>query len=826
LQVIISNGPLTDTVKSSRDAPDAESRPGPGTAPNHRRPWIRVLLGLVLAGACLSPARAAEIDFGPIRDYRPPLRSTILADDGQVIAYIYRENRRLAPIGAIPLQLQNAFIASEDVSFRRHRGVSYRAIIRAMVANLQAGRVIQGGSTITQQLVKLLLLSPRRTFARKLREVRLAYTVEKKFGKDHILWVYLNHVYLGHGAYGVATAAENYFRKPLKKLNLAEMALLAGMTRSPGNDSPPDCLAKRVGRCQRRRGCDPHNRKWLDQTRRVCARRARRRQLVVLNRMLKAGFITAAEHRRAKATVITIWPRRNRFLTGAPYFAEYVRRYLIKKYGRDKVETGGLTVYTTVNLALTRAARRAIDLGLRAYDQRHGFRGPIPAATVAGLDKTVADTDKLPPDQLRLARVQAYDPKHKTFTVRVGKVRVAIALKNWRWARRMDRDFAPESYRQWRKKSAAILKKGDLVLVRLMKKDKHGLWQGHLSQPLTRKPKPEIHAALVSLRTGTGQIKVMIGGRSWRVTQLNRAAHPRSVRQPGSSFKPFVYATALTQGLGPTSTVVDEPVSYRHRGGSEVWAPKNYDHKFLGPITVRTALQKSRNVPAVKILNMVGPDKVIALARKFGLTTPLVKDLSLALGTAEVRLFELTRAYSVFANNGQLIEPVFVLKVVDRHGRVLEQNRPRIVRTVLDPEVNYLMISLLRGVVTGGTATRARVLKQFVCGKTGTTDNHVDAWFMGFTPRLVTGVWVGHDDPKNRLGPGETGAKTALPIWLDYMTVAVGTDPVETFPVPPGIVVRGGEVHRQGAKVVADVEARLAKKKGGGYYQFIMMDME
>jgi penicillin-binding protein 1A len=783
-------------------------------------------MGLALVAGGPPTARAAAIDFGPIQHYRPALRTTILADDGQAIAYIYRENRRLVPIDRIPLLLQNAFIASEDVSFRRHRGVSYRSIIRAMVANLQAGRVIQGGSTITQQLVKLLLLSPRKTFARKLREVRLAYALEEKLGKSHILWVYLNHIYLGHGAYGVAAAAENYFRKPLDKLNLAEMALLAGMTRSPGNDSPPDCLAKRQVRCQRRRGCDPHRQGWLNRARRACALRARRRQVLVLDRMLKAGFINREQYRRAKATVVTIWPRRNLFVTRAPYFAEYVRRYLIKKYGRERVETGGLTVYTTVNLALTRAARQAIDRGLRVYDQRHGFRGPIPVAAAAGLEGTVAATDEPAPDQLRLARIGDYDPKHKTFSARRGKLGVVLAEKQWRWARRVDKDFAPPAYQKWRRRSSVPLKKGDLVLVRLLKKDPDGRWQAHLSQVLTRKPRPEVHAALVSIRTGTGQVKVLIGGRSWRVTQLNRATNPQSARQPGSSFKPFVYATALTQGLGPTSTVVDEPVSYRHRGGTEVWAPKNYDHKFMGPITLRVALQQSRNVPAVKILALIGPDKVIAMARKFGFTTPLVRDLSLALGTAEVRLFESTRAFTVFANGGQLIEPVFVRRVVDRDGRVLEENKPRVVRTVLDPEVNYLMISLLHGVVTSGTATRARVLKQYVCGKTGTTDNHVDAWFMGFSPRLVTGVWVGHDDPKNRLGPGETGAKTALPIWLDYMTTAIGHDPIETFPVPPGIVVRAGQVHRRGARAVPDVETRLAKKKGGGYYQFIMMDLQ
>ncbi|MBU0514599.1 MAG: transglycosylase domain-containing protein, partial [Proteobacteria bacterium] len=603
------------------------SGPPPGPAPSEppRRPrrlqgrtgrWLLIVGlsgGLVLVGA-RGGLRAAKVDLDPVRNYRPSLTTTLHADDGRVIAEFYRENRRLTPLDRIPRLLQDAFLAAEDATFRHHRGVSYRAIIRAMVANLRAGRVIQGGSTITQQLVKLLLLSPKRTFSRKLREVRLAYALEKKLSKDHILFVYLNHIYLGHGAYGVATAAENYFRKPLAKLNLAEMALLAGLTRSPGHDSPPDCLAQRTKRCRPSRGCDPSRPAWLERVRRTCARRARQRQLLVLGRMLKNKFITPDQYRQAKQTVVTIWPRRSKFQTFAPYFAEYVRRYLVKKYGRELVETGGLEVHTTLNVALTRAARRAMDLGLRAYDQRHGFRGPMVRPTPAAMKKWAATrTDAgFAPDQLRLARISGYDPKTREFAARIGAVRVVIPYRRWQWARRLDRDFTPPAYKRRRRKGGRPLHKGDLVLVRLLSKDKNGIWQGHLSQELMTKPRPEVHAALVSIRAGTGHVKVLIGGRSWQVTQLDRATHPGSIRQPGSAFKPFVYATALSQGFSPGSTVVDEPVSYPHRGRTETWKPQNYDHKYLGPITLRRALKHSRNVPAVKVLVAVGPKKVAA----------------------------------------------------------------------------------------------------------------------------------------------------------------------------------------------------------------------
>jgi penicillin-binding protein 1A len=829
-----------------------------------------------------------------IKDYRPDLITTVYAGDGRtVIAEFYRERRILVPLEqsrnpspSLRL-LQNAFIAAEDAKFREHGGISFRAIIRAAMANIQAARIVQGGSTITQQVAKMLILTPTRTFTRKIREAVLAYHIEKQLNKDEILHIYLNQVYLGYGSYGVESAAENYFGKTVNQLTLPEIALLAGLTKAPGNDSPPDCLNKRIRRCLRRshQGCDPEEKRWLSRAKKACLLEATRRQHYVLTRMLAENMITPEQYEKAKKSrivwaedykkrgrpspsdnVVVIRRRKSKFQTFAPYFVEHVREYLIKKYGKRTVETGGLKVYTTVDVGLTRVARRAVLMGLRQYDQRkNGYRGPLPkldsvwlkrrpwlrrkvADRIEAMDKTVTDKDWRP-GQIKTARITGYNARRRQYLATVGRIKGVIPHKDWQWAISVDHNSSPywyflqrRWYPDWRRKNRTPVQTGDVVLVRLVKKDRDGAWIFHLTQELTRKPpdgpdwglnQRELQAALVSIQTRTGYVKVLIGGRSWKVTQLNRATHPKAVRQPGSSFKPFIYTTALVHDIfTPASPVFDGRIAYKHKGGSETWRPANYDHKHLGWITFRQSIQRSRNMSTIWILDRVGPDRVIQVARKFGITTPLINDLSLGLGASDVHLFELTRAYSVFANGGRLIEPVMILKVVDRHGKVLEEAKPRPGLEVIDSATNFLMISLLRSVVTGGTATRANKLKQFVCGKTGTTNKHVDAWFMGFSPRLVTGVWVGHDEPRNTLGRGETGGKTALPIWLAYMKMAIGNDPVEPFPRPKGVVSASVQVRLgqgQGKlRSVSDVfkSGHVEKsQKSAGSGSFFMMDV-
>ncbi len=827
-----------------------------------------------------------------IKDYQPDLVTTVYANDGRtVIAEFYRERRILIPLAqsrhpspSLKL-LQNAFIAAEDAKFREHGGISPRAIIRAALANLQAGSIVQGGSTITQQVAKMLILTPTRTFTRKIREAVLAYHIEKQLNKDEILHIYLNQVYLGYGSYGVESAAENYFGKTVNQLTLPEIALLAGLTKAPGNDSPPDCLNKRIRRCLRKshQGCDPEDRRWLARAKKACLLEATRRQHYVLSRMLAEKMITPEQYEKAKRSrivwaedyeeggrrppednMVIIRHRKSKFQTYAPYFVEYVREYLIKKYGKHRVETGGLKVYTTVDVGLTRIARQAITMGLHQYDERkNGYRGPFPkldsiwlkrrpwlrrriAKRIAAMNETVSDRD-WKPNQIKTARISGYNPRRRRYRASVGRIKGVIPYKYWQWAIAVDHKSSPywyflqrHWYPDWRRKTRTPVLKGDVVLVRLVKKQKDGTWIFHLTQELTRKPpdgpdwglnQPEIQSAMVSIQAKTGYVKVLIGGRSWQVTQLNRATNRKAIRQPGSSFKPFIYTTALLYNIfTPASPIFDGPIAYKHRGGSETWRPSNYDHRHLGWITFRTSIQRSRNLGTIWILDRVGPERVIQVARKFGITTPLIDDLSLALGASDVHLFELTRAYSVFANGGRLIQPVMILKVVDRHGKVLEEARPQQGLEVIDPATNYIVISLLRSVVTGGTGARANKMKQFVCGKTGTTNKHVDAWFMGFTPRLITGVWVGHDEPRNTLGRGETGGRTALPIWLAYMEKAIGNDPVELFPRPPGVVsasvkVRLGQGQGQ-LRTVSDIfkSGHIERSQKAAGSSFFMMD--
>ncbi|MBU1740587.1 MAG: transglycosylase domain-containing protein [Proteobacteria bacterium] len=831
-----------------------------------------------------------------IKDYRPFLITTVYANDRRtIIAEFYRERRILIPLAqsknpspALKM-LQDAFVAAEDAKFWVHAGISPRAILRAALANIQAGSIVQGGSTITQQVAKMLILTPRKTFTRKLREAVLAYHIEQQLTKNEILHIYLNQVYLGYGSYGVESAAENYFGKTVHQLTLPEVALLAGLTKAPGNDSPPDCLNKRIRRClrQKRRGCDPSDRRWLDQAKRTCLHEAKKRQLYVLERMVTEGKISREQYDQARNSkivwasdddrpsaggrpgednVIYIRRRRSKFQTFAPYFVEHVREYLINKYGKHRVETDGLKVYTTVDIKLTTEARRAITKGLHEYDERkNGYRGPRPkldsvwlrrrpwrwrkiAEQIKAMDRIASDKDWRP-GQIKTARITGFDPRRKKYTARLGAVQGVIPYQHWKWAISVDHNSSPywyfiqrRWYPEWRRKNHTPVLKGDVVLVRLVKKQPDGSWVLHLTQELTRKPpdgpdwglnQPEIQSALVSIQTKTGHVKVLIGGRSWQVTQLNRATHPQAVRQPGSSFKPFIYTTGLLHNIfTPASPVFDGKIAYKHKGGSETWRPSNYDHKHLGWITYRQSIQRSRNLSTIWILDRVGPDRVIQVAKKFGITTPLINDLSLGLGASDVHLFELTRAYSVFANGGRLIEPVMILKVVDRHGKVLEEVQPQPGLEAIDPATNYLMVTLLRAVVTGGTGARANKLKQFACGKTGTTNKHIDAWFMGFTPRLVTGVWVGHDEPRNKLGRGETGGKTALPIWLAFMQQAVGSDPIEPFPRPSGVVSASVRVRLgpgQGKlTTVSDVfkaghVERSQKGDGGG--SFFMMDV-
>ncbi len=661
----------------------------------------------------------------------------------------------------MPPALINAFIAAEDSRFYKHKGIDFYSIIRAFFKNLEAGTIVQGGSTITQQVTKSFLLSPERSYTRKLKEAILAYRIDKAFNKKEILFLYLNQIYLGHGAYGVEAAAENYFGKSVKEMNLAECAILAGLPQAPSKYSPfkhPE--------------------------------RAKQRQIYVLNRMVDEGYISNIQATEAINTAVEIKPRRNWYIEEIPYYTEQVRRYVEEKYGRDVLYTQGLKIYSAANIEMQKIARGEIKKGLYELDKRQGFRGsqkklaPEEIETFSRTIQSELDDHPLEAGQTVEGVVIKVDDKNKAVTVRIGNSLGQIALEDMKWARKPDLEVA--YYETKVKLPSEALHAGDVILVKVKEKIKESdVWQLALEQ------EPVAQAALLCLEAETGFVKAMIGGRDFRDSQFNRAFQSR--RQPGSAFKPIIYAAALDKEFEetdkiytPASVIIDSPIVWEDEERDFTWKPRNYKERFFGPTLMRDALAKSRNVVTIKILRDIGIDYAIAYAHKLGISSDLSKDLSIALGSSGVSLLELTKAYSVFANHGYMVEPVFITKIVDREGNVLEEMAPERIK-VIEKTTAYLMTHLLEGVVKHGTGWRVKALNRPVAGKTGTTNNLFDAWFMGYTPQYITGTWVGFDD-EAPLGKSETGSRAASPIWLGFMKRVLEDKPPKIFEVPEGIV--------------------------------------
>ncbi len=692
--------------------------------------------------------------IGSLKDYQPPVITSVYSEDGQKIAEFFEERRIVVPLEKIPERLKQAFIAAEDARFYRHKGIDFLSIMRAFFKNLEAGTIVQGGSTITQQVTKSFFLSPERSYERKIKEAILAYRLDKTFSKDEILYLYLNQIYLGHGAYGVAAAAENYFGKTVDQLNLAECAMLAGLPQAPSRYSPfrhPE--------------------------------RARQRQIYVLNRMVEEGYITNLEASEAIKTELDIKPRRNLYLEKVPVYTEHIRRYVEKKYGRKALYTEGLQIYAAVNLEMQKIARRQVVKGLEELDRRQGYRGPLSHLDVEQIENFALELqqelDKKPPSvgDIVKAVVIEVDDKTGKVIVRLGGQHGIIKFKTMLWARKPDPEVG-----YWEtkvKNPSQVLSKGDVIQVRIKAlNDGDKPWDVELYQT------PEAQAALICLEAGTGLVKVMIGGRDFTSSQFNRAIQSR--RQPGSAFKPIIYAAALDKGYTPATVIVDSPIVLEDKSHDFTWKPRNYGKKFYGPTLLREALARSRNVVTIKILQDIGIDYVIDYARKLGIESEINRDLSIALGSSGVSLLEIVKAYSVFANQGYLIEPVFVTKILDRNGQILEEMSPER-KQVIEASTAYIMTSLLEGVVKNGTGRRVRALKRPVAGKTGTTNNLHDAWFVGYTPRYITGVWVGFDQERS-LGKGETGSRAASPIFLGFMQEILKNEPVRVFQVPDGVV--------------------------------------
>lgn len=691
-------------------------------------------------------------DINALRRYHPPTVTTVYADDGTVIAEFFKERRFVIPLERMPKELTQAFIAAEDARFYDHQGLDFLGILRAAIKNIEAGTITQGGSTITQQVTKAFLLTPERKFSRKIREAILAYRIDKAFSKDKILFLYLNQLYLGQGAYGVEAAAQTYFNKNASDLTLAECALLAGLPQAPSRYSPTNHPEK-----------------------------ARERQVYVLNRMVETGCITPAQRREALNQELTYQKRQNPYFVQMPYYTEHVRKLLEQRFGDKALYSEGYSVYTAANLRLQNIAVDALRQGLYDLDKRTGFRGPLERLAPEKIEdfcRGIEGQAVLKGQPAKAVVVDVSDQKSQVL-VRLGKQKGVLDLKDMRWARKPDPKLA--YYEDRIRKPSEALSVGDVVWVAPKEEP-----EGRESFPVALSQTPDAQGALLSLEESTGLVKAMVGGFDFSQSQFNRAA--QAMRQPGSAFKPLVYSAALDRPENPytpASIIIDSPIIYADGSVDQVWKPKNYGKTFYGPTLLREALAHSRNLVTIRILQDIKPSYVIPYAKAFGITSDLVDNLSLALGSSELTLLEIVQAYSVFANQGMLNKPCFITKICDRQGKVIYEHSPAPVQ-VISPATAFIMTQLLQGVVQRGTGWRIRALKRPVAGKTGTTNNLNDAWFVGYTPELCTGVWVGYDSG-DQLGKGETGGRAASPIFLEFMQKALEGVPVTDFPIPEDV---------------------------------------
>jgi len=694
-------------------------------------------------------------DVKALRNHEYSTITRIYDVHGDLVGEYFAERRVYVPLERMPKHLVNALLAVEDSRFYKHYGIDPVRIGGAMVANLARGGFSQGGSTITQQLARTLFLTREKKISRKIREALLALKMERVLSKDEILELYLNEIYLGNGAYGAQAAAKGYFGKDVEQLSLPEAAFIAGLPRAPSRYTPyADAVA------------------------------AKNRQGVVLKRMRAEGVIDDDTLRLAYAADL-LFRRPQRIERQAPYFMEEVRKHLTSVYGEEAVNQGGLSVYTTMDAGMQEAAEQAVTDGLRALDKRQGWRGPLRRLSGEELQK------KLPADEgsdgrarIRTELVPGRIYEGVVVAVSADAVQInvddffgPIAREDMQWARHLLKgrdllndvedlkDFVPD-------KQLAV---GDVIHVAVK-----------TSEPMTftLEQVPVAQGALLAMDPHTGEIRAMVGGYNFALSQFNRALMAR--RQSGSAFKPIVYATAFSRGYTPSSIVMDTPLVFRDAATGNVWKPENYEHDFQGPIALREALVHSRNVATVKLLQSLGLRNVQAFARKLGIESDLANDLSLGLGSSSLTLMELTRAYGVFASGGKRTDPYYIRRVVDNDKQTLELAEPK-VEQVITEETAYMISNVLEDVIRRGTGVRARVLNAYVGGKTGTTNDFTDAWFVGSSPHITVAVWVGMDD-HTVLGAKESGARAALPIWIDFMRVALQQLPDEPFKIPAGIV--------------------------------------
>jgi penicillin-binding protein 1A len=729
-------------------------KPAP-LAPSAERPTGirvgRILLWLLLGGLGLVAVGAATVTtmfwiygsdpnlprLANLRDYKPKQKSQILASDGKLIGELYVERRSFVAIEQIAPIMVNAVIDAEDSDFRSHEGISIIGMARAFWVNLRSGRARQGGSTITQQVVKTFVLSPEKTIKRKIQELILARRLEQTLSKDEILTLYLNQIYFGAGRYGVEEASRFFFGKPAKELGAGEAALLAGLPQSPERLSPikhPDA--------------------------------AKARQTYVLEQLVRRGHLPAAEAQKWIDRPIEIVRSPEPWLDIAPEFVDAVKRELEKRYGTEEAATLGLTVKTTLDVPMQKAARAALEKGLRELDGRQGYRGPIERLKPdKAIERLKALQKKLPPGGPHIgetfeAVVTEVGDADKTLRVDVGGWKGAVLLEG----------AGDERANPDKKKPSERFQAGDVVRVRLdptLPKPAKG------DGAVTLELGPQ--AAMVVIEPQTRNVLAMIGGYGYELGGFNRAL--RAKRQPGSAFKPILYAAALDGGQYTPATIVnDAPEVY------DLWKPKNYERgTFLGPVRLRYALAKSINTVAIRVIHEVTPPRVVEMAHALGIDEDLPAELSLALGSGVVTPIEFANAIATFPAEGRYAPPVVIQSIDGKPEPAVEPKQ------VLRPEIAFLIASMMRSVVEEGTATPVKKLGREIAGKTGTSNSAKDAWFIGFTPDLLAGIWVGFDDMRP-LGKGEAGGKAAVPIFVDFMKTALKGRPPRTFTPPPGVV--------------------------------------
>ncbi len=750
--------------------------------PGRRLRWLTAGVSLLLvilmaAGILLMVAWTSFSqglpDHSVLAGYEPPVATRLYAGDGSLMAQFAVENRVFVPLQAIPLKVRQAFISAEDKTFFTHRGIDPLGIVRAMIANVEAtirGRRLQGASTITQQVAKNFLLTNEMSYRRKIREAILAFRIEKALSKERILELYLNEIYLGLGSYGVAAAALNYFGKSLDSLSLAEAAYLAALPKAPNNYHP-----------QRRRQAAVARRNW------------------VLSRMAEDGHITRRQAVLARRQPLGVSTSGSRDVVDAAYAVEEIRRTIASRYGSDALYTGGLYVRSTIDPALQEAARRALRNGLGLYDRRRGWRGPV-----ASLDLDDSWTDDLG----NIAGTMDAAPWQTAVVLGMNDAAAVVGFADGRhgvvlmedmaWARRrLDNGRLGPGPRA----PGDVLAHGDVVMVERLAK---GAPEGTRFYALRQIPL--VSGGLVALDPHTGRVLAMQGGFSHAASEFNRVT--QALRQPGSAFKPFVYMAALEEGYTPAALIEDAPFVYDPGAGQQLWRPANYTREFYGLVPLRVGIEKSRNLMTVRLANTLGPDAVDGYVRKFGIldaTQPYY--LPVALGSAETTLMRLTAAYAAIVNGGSKVEPGLIERIQDRHGRTIWRRDTRdcdqcrttawdrhlpvplladVRPALVDPVTAYQMVHMLEGVVERGTGIRLRALERPLAGKTGTTNDNRDAWFVGFSPDLAVGVYVGFDRPES-LGDRETGSSVAVPVWQLFMDEALAGEPVIPFRIPPGV---------------------------------------